>query len=285
MGRRRGRRDPASWRGSRSIRMPRIALGLSYDGTDFNGWQAQQTGRSVERALGDAVSSVAGEAVAVHGAGRTDAGVHAIQQVAHFDTAARRSQRQWLLGINSNLPADVGVRWVCEVAPDFDARRSALWRRYRYSILQQAVRPVLERHRVWWLREPLDCGAMTAAACQWLGEHDFSAFRAAGCQARSPVRELMSVAIRRRMLTTGALIALEFRANAFLQHMVRNFVGQLAAIGRGDVPAAAAAAVLASRDRTRAGVAAPPQGLSLVEVAYPERFALPILPDQGTALW
>lgn len=261
--------------------MRRIALGLSYDGTDFVGWQTQAAGRSIESTVAAAVSHVANETVTVHGAGRTDAGVHALQQVAHFDTAAQRSERQWLLGINSNLPPDVGVRWVAEVPSDFDARRSALWRRYRYLILEQAVRPVLERRRVWWLRERLDCAAMSAAACHWLGEHDFSAFRAAGCQARSPVRRLLSVQIQRRAYGAGTLVALEFRANAFLQHMVRNFVGLLSAIGRGAAATDHARTVLASRDRTAAGVAAPPQGLVLVEIAYPAELRLPLQPDTG----
>jgi tRNA pseudouridine38-40 synthase len=256
--------------------MPRIALGLEYDGTDFLGWQFQPHGRSIEGALNAAVASVAGEPAAVHGAGRTDAGVHALQQVAHFDTAASRTARQWLLGINSNLPPDIAIRWVREVSSEFDARRSALRRRYRYAILQQPARPALERRRVWWLREPLDCAAMSAAAQAWLGEHDFSAFRAAGCQAKSPVRHVIAIAITRRPRGEGALVTFEFTANAFLQHMVRNFVGTLAEIGRGALPASAAAELLAGRDRTAAGVAAPPAGLTLVDVAYPEHFALPL---------
>jgi tRNA pseudouridine38-40 synthase len=263
--------------------MPRIALGLEYDGTEFVGWQAQQSGRSIEVTLASAVGSVAGETVTVHGAGRTDAGVHALQQVAHFDTSAERSARQWLLGINSNLPPDVAVRWVNEVPDDFDARRSALRRRYRYLILQQPQRPALLRQRVWWLREPLDCAAMTAASLHWLGEHDFSAFRAAGCQARSPVRRLIAVSVTRKTRGDAALVALEFTANAFLQHMVRNLVGMLSEVGRGSVPLEAAGAVLAGRDRREAGVAAPPHGLSLVEVIYPERYGLPLVADEGLA--
>jgi tRNA pseudouridine38-40 synthase len=232
-------------------------------------------GRSIEGSLAAAVSFVAGETVLVHGSGRTDAGVHALQQVAHFDTAARRTPRQWLLGINSNLPPDVAVRWVREVPEDFDARRSALSRRYRYTILRQSARPALERHRVWWLREPLDCGAMTAAAAVWLGEHDFSAFRAAGCQAKTPTRRLVSVGVARRAVGAGESIAFEF-----LQHMVRNFVGTLVAVGRGEFTPADAAAILAGRDRTRAGITAPPSGLRLVEVTYPPHFALPRERDQ-----
>ena len=255
--------------------MPRIAIGIEYDGTAFAGWQLQRHARTIEACVAAAVSAVADEPVTVHAAGRTDAGVHATGQVAHFDTRAERTPRQWLLGINANLPPDVALRWAQPVAADFDARRSALGRRYRYTIVQQPVRPALLRERAWWVREALDCGAMSAAAVHWLGEHDFSAFRAAGCQAKSPFRRLTSVAIARTPRPGGALVTLEFAANAFLQHMVRNFVGTLAAIGRGELPPEAAAAMLASRDRTQAGMAAPPAGLMLVEVAYPERYGLP----------
>jgi tRNA pseudouridine38-40 synthase len=259
--------------------MPRIAIGLEYDGTDFVGWQIQREGRSIEGTLAAAVQAVADEPVVIHGAGRTDAGVHAEQQVAHFDTAARRAERQWLLGINSHLPPDVAIRWVREVPENFDARRSALRRRYRYSILQQPTRPALARRQVWWIREPLDAAAMTAASLHWLGEHDFSAFRAAGCQAKSPMRRLFAVRIARAIVADGASWALEFTANAFLQHMVRNLVGTLVEIGRGDLEPARAKDLLASRDRTQAGVAAPPGGLTLVGVLYPEHYRLPVVTE------
>jgi tRNA pseudouridine38-40 synthase len=166
------------------------------------------------------------------------------------------------------------------VPAEFDARRSALSRRYRYTILEQPARPALLRERAWWLRLPLDCAAMTAAAAGLLGEHDFSAFRAAGCQAKTPTRRLMAVRIAQRRRAASALVTLEFTANAFLQHMVRNLVGTLAAIGTGELPAAAAAEILARRDRTAAGVAAPPWGLTLVAVRYPERYALPQLGEE-----
>jgi tRNA pseudouridine38-40 synthase len=260
--------------------MPRIALGLEYDGTDFVGWQIQQTGRSVEGTLAAAVAFVAGSAITVHGSGRTDAGVHALHQVAHFDTSVVRTPRQWLLGINSNLPPDVAVRWVREVPAAFDARRSALSRRYRYTVLQQAARPALLRRRVWWLRQTLDCAAMTAAACAWLGEHDFSAFRGAGCQAKSPMRRLTSAAIAQRPRGAGMLVTFEFTANAFLQHMVRNLVGTLVAVGSGDLRPHDAALILARRDRREAGVTAPPQGLALIEVLYPPELELPRYDDE-----
>jgi len=248
--------------------MPRIALGLEYDGTDFVGWQIQRAGRSVEAALAAAVEAVANEPTTVHGAGRTDAGVHAAQQVAHFDTSAERSERQWLLGINSNLPPDVAVRWVREVPATFDARRSAVRRRYRYSVLQQPTRPALARARVWWIREPLDAAAMSAASLHWLGEHDFSAFRAAGCQAKSPMRRLMAVGIARADRAGGVLWQLDFTANAFLQHMVRNLVGTMLDVGRGYMSLDDVPSILASRDRRLAGPTAPARGLFLHSVEY-----------------
>jgi tRNA pseudouridine38-40 synthase len=259
--------------------MPRIALGLEYDGTDFIGWQIQPAGRSVEGTLAAAVSFVAGAAVIVHGSGRTDAGVHALHQVAHFDTSVVRTPRQWLLGINSNLPPDVAIRWVREVPSDFDARRSASSRRYRYTVLQQPARPALLRRHAWWLRQTLDCGAMSAAATAWLGERDFSAFRGAGCQAKSPMRRLSAVAIARRARGDGSIVTFEFTANAFLQHMVRNFVGTLVAVGSGELTPADAARILERRDRREAGVTAPPEGLALVEVLYPPALGLPRYDD------
>jgi tRNA pseudouridine38-40 synthase len=251
--------------------MPRIALALEYDGTEFKGWQTQQNGRAVQSELAAAVASVADEPIHIAGAGRTDAGVHASWQVVHFDTTAVRTARQWLLGVNANLPEDIALHWAGEVPRDFDARRSALWREYRYTILCQATRPARERRSVWWLREALDCGAMTAAASAWLGERDFSAFRAAHCQSSTPMRRMLRISIAR----TGRRIEMRFRANAFLYHMVRNLVGALAAVGRGEATADWGRALLASRDRTEASVTAPARGLCLVNIAYPERFGLP----------
>ncbi len=255
--------------------MPRVALGVEYDGTEFVGWQTQRGARSVQSVLAEAVGRVAAQAATVHGAGRTDAGVHALQQVVHFDTAAARRPRQWLLGINSNLPDDVRVHWAREVDPAFDARRCATARRYRYLLLEGPVRSALLRRRVWWIREPLDCAAMTRAARAWLGERDFSAFRAASCQSRTPMRFLVSVGVARR----PPLVALEFVANAFLHHMVRNLVGVLVEIGAKRAPAAWAAELLAGRDRTAAAMTAPAQGLTLVDVAYPARYGIPTVSE------
>jgi len=251
--------------------MPRLALACEYDGTEFVGWQAQSNGRSVQTSLSTAIAAVAAGPVDVHGAGRTDAGVHAAFQVAHFDTAARRDPRQWLLGINSNLPDDVAVLWVAPVPDDFDARRSALWREYAYRIQVQATRPARERRAVWWLREDLDTAAITAAASAWLGERDFSAFRAAHCQSTTPMRNMHSIGIERQ----SNRIELRFRANAFLYHMVRNLVGTLVAVGRHEVPADSGRHLLAGRDRTAAAMTAPAHGLTLERVAYPPRFDLP----------
>jgi tRNA pseudouridine38-40 synthase len=252
--------------------LTRFALGLEYDGTDFVGWQAQQNGRSVEATLAAAISRVADEPIAVRAAGRTDAGVHASLQVVHFDTAAVRSARQWRLGINSNLPPDIAVHWIAPVSSDFDARRSALARRYRYRIHCSETRAALARRRVWWIREPLDPAAMTAAAVRWLGERDFSAFRAANCQSTTPMRRMLAIAIR----VAGAEIAIDFTANAFLYHMVRNLVGVLAEIGKGRARPGWAGELLERRDRTLAAMTAPACGLTLVDVAYPARFGLPV---------
>jgi tRNA pseudouridine38-40 synthase len=251
--------------------MPRLALVCEYDGTDFVGWQTQANGRSVQAVLTEAVSRVADHAVDLHGAGRTDAGVHADRQVAHFDTGAARTARQWLLGINSNLPDDVAVHWIGEVPAEFDARRSALWRQYRYRIASSPTPPAQSRRSVWWLRDALDCGAMTAAASAWLGELDFSAFRAAHCQSLTPMRRMLRIGIER----TDSGVDLVFRANAFVYHMVRNLVGTLVAIGRGDAEPAWARQLLEGRDRTRAAPTAPPQGLTLESVAYPAASGVP----------
>lgn len=251
--------------------MPRIALGIEYDGTDFAGWQSQANARSVQSELERAVGSVANEPVVVHAAGRTDAGVHATGQVAHFETGAQRSTDQWLLGVNSNLPDDVAVRWVREVSATFDARRSARWRRYVYLIQQGPVKGALSRRHTWWVQGPLDVAAMRVAAAAWIGEHDFSAFRAAGCQSRTPMRRLYEV----RIAGHGELTALEFRANAFLYHMVRNLVGTLTQIGLHRQPVSWAQALLAAGDRTAAGATAPARGLTLTAVRYAETHALP----------
>ena len=259
--------------------MRKVALGVEYDGTEFFGWQAQREQRSVQSTLTEAIGQVADERVVVHGAGRTDTGVHALQQVVHFEASAERTPRQWVLGVNSNLPADVRVQWAREMPDDFDARRSATARHYRYLVLESDVDSPLLRRRAWRVRGPLDCAAMTRAALALLGENDFSAFRAAGCQSRTPMRRLMAAGVER----AGRIVALDFVANAFLHHMVRNLVGVLVEIGTGRAPAAWASEVLAAKDRRLAAVTAPANGLTLIDVAYPQRFEIP--PAAGRDAW
>ncbi len=249
----------------------RIALGIEYDGTSYNGWQRQKNGIGVQQRLEEALSLVANETVEVHCAGRTDTGVHASGQVAHFDTQADRSERGWLLGANTNLPPDINVSWVRRVGDDFHARFSATARSYRYRILNRLQRSALHRHRAWWVHQPLDEQRMHEAAQQLLGEHDFSAFRAAGCQANSATREVTRVAVTRR----GDWLTLRITANAFLMHMVRNITGTLVAIGQGEQAVGWLAEVLESRDRTLGGITAPAQGLTLVGVEYPEAWGIP----------
>ncbi len=244
----------------------RIAVGIEYDGTAYSGWQRQRSGVGIQQRVENAVAAVADERVDVVCAGRTDAGVHASGQVAHFDTSAERSERGWLLGVNSNLPDDINLTWVRPVADDFHARFSATARSYRYRILNRLVRSALERHRAWWVHQSLDADAMHEAAQALIGEHDFSAFRAAGCQASTARREVTAISVVRN----GDWLTLDVTANAFLQHMVRNITGTLVRIGAGEEPVAWAGDVLAGRDRTRGGIAAPPHGLTLVRVTYPD---------------
>ncbi len=244
--------------------MTRIALGIEYDGTRYVGWQRQKSGTGVQQCVEEAIAAVADETVEATCAGRTDAGVHATGQVAHFDTGRERTMRGWLLGINSNLPADINATFATAVADDFHARFSALSRTYHYLVLNRLARSSLYRHRAWWVHETLDDAAMNEAARHLLGEHDFSAYRAAGCQASTPVREVMDISVARQ----GCWIRVTVTANAFLQHMVRNIVGTLIEIGRGEIAPDAIPEILASRERKRAGPTAPARGLCLVEVFY-----------------
>jgi len=225
----------------------------------------------VQQRLEEALAIVANEAVEVVCAGRTDTGVHASGQVAHFDTRSQRSRRGWLLGANSNLPDDIGVTWVEPVSDEFHARFSATARSYEYRILNRLQRSALHRLRAWWVYQPLDAERMHEAAQQLLGKHDFSAFRAAGCQASTAVRDISHIEVSR----DGDWLTLEVTANAFLQHMVRNITGTLADIGLGEQPVAWLNEVLVSRDRKAGGVAAPPHGLTLVSVDYPGSFRIP----------
>ncbi|MEM7503923.1 MAG: tRNA pseudouridine(38-40) synthase TruA [Pseudomonadota bacterium] len=249
----------------------RFAIGIEYDGTAYNGWQRQRAGVGVQSVIEQALTKVADHGVELTCAGRTDTGVHAVGQVAHFDSASERSLRGWVLGANSNLPDDVNVLWAKPVPDSFHARFSALARTYRYLILNRLVRSALFRRRAWWVHQTLDEQRMRAAGESLLGEHDFSAFRAAGCQAATAVRELTALKVSR----CDDWVAVTVRANAFLQHMVRNIVGTLVAVGNGDRPVGWVAQLLRGRDRAQGGVAAPAHGLTLVRVDYPSEFGIP----------
>jgi tRNA pseudouridine38-40 synthase len=251
--------------------MPRYTVGIEYDGSQFSGFQSQPALATVQGALEQALSQVAGEPVACVAAGRTDAGVHAAGQVVHFDTSVVRTERSWRLGGNSNLPASVSIAWAREVPPHFHARYSARARSYRYCIFNRDSRSALVARRATWLYKPLDADRMHAAAQALRGEHDFSAFRAIECQAKSPIRELTQIAVARH----DVWVTLDVTANAFLHHMVRNIAGLLIAVGCGDSPVERVATVLASRDRKQNAATAPPDGLYLLAVDYPREFGLP----------
>lgn len=249
----------------------RIAIAVEYDGSVFSGWQSQHGARTVQDCVEQALSRVADHPVRVVCAGRTDAGVHACAQVIHFDTDARRRERAWVRGGNTHLPPEVALRWAREVPDTFHARFCARRRAYRYLLTSDPVRPTYLRGRVSWDYRRLDPVRMQQAAALLLGRHDFSAFRAAGCQARSPVRDL----VRLDVTGDGTWFRFDAEADAFLQHMVRNLVGVLCAIGAGEREPGWAAEVLAGRDRRLGGVTAPPDGLYLARIDYPEAFGLP----------
>jgi tRNA pseudouridine38-40 synthase len=249
----------------------RIALGIEYDGSGYFGWQRQTQGRTVQACVEHSLSVVANHAVHVVCAGRTDTGVHATGQVVHFDTPSVRDDDGWLRGGNANLPPDIRLQWSSVVDESFHARFSARRRHYRYIILNRPVASALLRNQVCHEYSPLDHESMQAAARALVGEHDFTSFRAAGCQAKSPRREIYRLNVSR----FADSIYIDVEANAFLHHMVRCIVGVLLAVGRGEQPVEWAAKVLAARDRTLSGVNAPPVGLYLVAVKYDDDFGLP----------
>ncbi|MDT8438781.1 MAG: tRNA pseudouridine(38-40) synthase TruA [Wenzhouxiangellaceae bacterium] len=254
----------------------RVALGLEYDGSRFYGFQRQRQQPTVQQVLEAAIARVADHAVTVHCAGRTDTGVHAFGQVVHFDSAAERDERAWVLGINSHLPDGVSVLWARGVEEPFHARFSARARSYRYRILNRWVRPGIEAGRVAWERRVLDAQRMHEAAQVLVGEHDFSSFRADGCQARGPNRCVHSVAVWR----DGDEVCMEIRANAFLYHMVRNIIGTLIEVGAGKRRPEWVGEVLAARSRVEAGPTAPATGLYFLSVSYPD---FPMIPTAGAA--
>jgi tRNA pseudouridine38-40 synthase len=249
----------------------KIALGIEYAGCHYYGWQKQDITPTVQEVLETALSEVADEEIKVICAGRTDTGVHALQQVVHFETSSKREQKAWLLGTNSKLPNDVAVTWALNIDNDFHARFSAEARTYQYLILNRRARPAIFNGLVTWQHEELDFEKMKQAAQCLIGEHDFSSFRAVACQANTPIRTIHKLDINQ--LDDWFIITI--CANAFLHHMVRNIAGVLMAIGKGNEEILWAEQVLAAKDRTAGGITAKPDGLYLVDIKYPEKYKIP----------
>jgi len=249
----------------------RIALGIEYDGSEFRGWQTQPGGGTVQDSLETALTQIAGVPIGVVCAGRTDAGVHAIGQVVHFDAPVVRPLTAWVRGTNTFLSPAVAVRWAQPVSDDFHARFSATARHYRYLLLNRPQRPGIEHGRMGWYHRPLNIERMQQAAAQIVGEHDFSAFRAAECQAKTPVRTIYAAQVRQ----CGELFIFDFEANAFLQHMVRNLVGSLVFIGQGKQSTDWMLELLATKNRRLAAPTFAADGLYLVGVRYDARWGIP----------
>lgn len=255
----------------------RIALGVEYDGRTFSGWQSQAEGPTVQDTLQDVLTRIAGEQISIIAAGRTDAGVHALEQVIHFDTRAERPLTAWVRGVNALLPGSIAVLWAHAVPDEFHARFSAHGRSYRYLLINRAVRPAIHAGQVGWFHAPLDVSAMLAASRCLLGKHDFSAFRAAQCQAKSPVKHIQQLDISRH----GDMLVFDLSADAFLHHMVRNIVGCLVYVGKGKYPPAWLSEVLAGRERSLAAPTFAPDGLYLRRIKYETKWGLPQIEDKG----
>jgi tRNA pseudouridine38-40 synthase len=249
----------------------RLALGISYNGQAYEGWQSQPSGRTVQDRLEAALTQFADQPISTVCAGRTDAGVHGLMQVVHFDTPLQREEFSWIRGTNRFLPADIAVQWAKPVPAAFHSRASAIARRYAYVVLESPVRPSIEAGRVGWVFRPLDIVAMQEAAALLIGQHDFSSFRAAACQARTPVKTMNRVAIARH----GAYWRFEFEADAFLHHMIRNIMGCLLVIGQGQQPPQWMSQILAARDRDAAAPTFSPDGLYFLGPVYGPEWNLP----------
>ena len=249
----------------------RLALGISYNGQAYEGWQSQASGRTVQDQLETALAKFSTQAVSTICAGRTDSGVHGLMQVVHLDTPLDREPFSWVRGTNTFLPPDIAVQWACPVPDDFHARGSATARRYAYVLLASPVRPGVEAGRVGWVFRPVNGDAMREAATLLLGEHDFTSFRASACQAKSPVKTLRSIHITQR----GAYWRFEFEANAFLHHMIRNIMGCLLVVGYGHQPPGWVSDVLAARDRDAAAPTFSPDGLYFLGPLYDAKWGLP----------
>jgi len=249
----------------------RLALGVSYNGQSYQGWQSQPSGNTVQDQLEAALARFANQPISTLCAGRTDAGVHALMQVVHFDTDVQRLPVSWVRGPNSHLPRDIAVEWAAHVPNEFHCRASAVSRRYVYLLLESSVRPSVDTGRVGWSLRPLDGDAMRQAAAMLLGQHDFTSFRASACQALSPVKTMLAINIHRR----GRYWRFEFEANAFLHHMIRNIMGCLIKIGQGKQAPAWMTHVLAARDRNAAAPTFSPQGLYFMGPRYDSHWGLP----------
>jgi tRNA pseudouridine38-40 synthase len=255
----------------------RIALGVEYDGSQFYGWQSQTDGNTVQDALQAALSGIADEQIAIIAAGRTDTGVHALEQVVHFDTGVERPLSAWVRGVNALLPKSISVLWAHPVPEEFHARFSAQARSYRYLLINRPVRSAIQYGKAGWFHAPLDVGSMCEAAQYLLGEHDFSAFRAAECQAKSPIKNLAQLDITRQ----GDMIIFDLTAGAFLHHMVRNIVGCLVYVGKGKHQPQWMQQVLQGRERSLAAPTFAPDGLYLRRITYDAKWELPEEQDSG----
>lgn len=253
----------------------RIALGVEYDGRLYCGWQSQPNGMTVQDTLQQALSQIAAMPVSVIAAGRTDTGVHALEQVIHFETEAERPLSAWVRGVNALLPDSIAVRWAHPVSDEFHARFSAQGRSYRYLLINRPVRSAIHAGKAGWFHLPLNIALMREAAQYLLGEHDFSAFRAAECQAKSPVKYLNKIDIYQ----DGEMLVFDLAANAFLHHMVRNLVGSLVYVGKGKYPPSWLAEVLAGRERRLAAPTFSPDGLYLRRIQYDAKWGLPQIQD------
>ena len=251
----------------------RIALGISYNGSAYEGWQSQLSGNTIQDKLELALAKFSTQTIRVNCAGRTDAGVHGLMQVVHFDTPLERETASWVRGTNTFLPTDIAVQWACAVPDEFHSRGSAIARRYAYALLESPVRPSVEAGRVGWVYRPLNGEKMRQAAAYLLGEHDFSSFRAAQCQAKSPVKTIQQIDIVQR--PDSSYWRFEFTANAFLHHMIRNIMGCLVAVGQGFEEPQWIAGVLAARRRDAAAPTFSPAGLYFLGPVYEDKYHLP----------
>lgn len=249
----------------------RFACGIEYDGHGFYGFQTQVQEPTIQNSLEKAFSKVANHDVRVHCSGRTDTGVSATAQVIHFDTTVERTSYQWIMGVNTNLPKGISLLWIKQVDEDFHARFSAMQRSYQYIILNRWIRPAINRHNLTWEMLPLDAGKMHQASQYLLGKHDFNSFRSSACQSKTPIKTINSISVTR----DGNKVIMDVAASGFLHHMIRNIIGTLIPIGRGQKNIESMLEILKSKDRTKAGITASPNGLSFNIVKYPEKYNLP----------